>query len=75
MKVILLGVRNLDFTTQEGQVKGTQLFIAFDEDDVKGKAADKIFIKSDMQLPKLELNKPFNVFFNRKGKVEAITLD
>ena len=75
MKVILLGVRKLDFTTQDGQVKGTQLFIAFDEDDVQGKATDKIFIKSDMQLPKLEINKPFNVFFNRKGKVEAITLD
>ena len=73
MQAILLGVRKLDFTTNDGQVKGTQLFIAFDEDDVQGKATDKIFVKSDIQLPKMELNKPFQVFFNRKGKVEAIT--
>ena len=74
MQAILLGVRKLDFSTNDGQIKGTQLFIAFDSEDVTGKETDKIFVKSDIPLPKLEINKPFNVFFNRKGKVDSITL-
>ena len=74
MQAILLGVRKLDFSTNDGQIKGTQLFIAFDEDDVTGKATDRIFVKSDIPLPKLEINKPFNVYFNRKGKVDSITV-
>jgi hypothetical protein len=74
MKAILLGTRPLDFTTNDGSlIKGTQLFIAFDEDDVVGKATDKLFVKDGIDIPKLEINKPFNVYFNRKGKVEAIT--
>ena len=69
MQAILLGVRKFDFSTNDGQIKGTQLFIAFDEDDVTGKATDKIFVKSDIPLPKLEINKPFNVFLIEKEKL------
>jgi hypothetical protein len=76
MHANLLGIRILDFTGNDGKaVKGTQLFIAFQDKDVTGQATDKLFVRSDITLPKgLEVGKAIHVFFNRKGKVEAISI-
>ena len=73
MLVTLLGVRVLDFPASDGsQIKGTQLFYCHDDPDVQGKATDKVFVKSEIPMPKLELNKPLQIYFNKKGKVDSI---
>jgi len=74
MKAKLLGTRQLDFTSKDGnQIKGTNLFLAFPEDGVTGHATDKIFIRSDISLPAgMKVGGEIQVFFNRKGRVEAV---
>ena len=75
MKMTLLGYRQLDFTGNDGNaVKGTTLFVSFQENGVLGEATDKLFVRSDIAIPKLEIGKPFIVNFNRRGKVESISL-
>lgn len=75
MKMILVGSKFLDFHTQDGNhIKGTQLFVAFDEEGVEGKATDKLFIREGISLPKLAVNKRLDITFNRKGKVEAVAV-
>lgn len=76
MKVVLIGVRSLDFQADTGeQVKGTQFFIAHPETGVTGQMTDKIFVKPEIPIPKgIEVGKPFQVFFNKRGKVESIAL-
>jgi len=74
MKAKLLGTRQLDFTSKDGNhIKGINLYIAFPEDGVTGHATDKIFIKPDISLPTgIKVNSDIQIFFNRKGKVEAV---
>ena len=76
MKVNLLGYKEVDFTNENNEhIKGTNLFVAHEDDDVTGLMTDKYFIKPTIAIPKgLELNKPFNVEFNRKGKVVSVSL-
>lgn len=76
MYVNLLGSRALDFTGSDGKaVKGIQLFVSFDEDGVNGQATDKIFIKPEVELPKgIKIGNKLNLSFNRKGKVEAVSI-
>ncbi len=45
MKVELIGVRSIDFTTKEGNdISGIKLFVAYPEEDVYGNVAESRFI-------------------------------
>ncbi|MCL2190173.1 MAG: hypothetical protein FWB87_15585 [Defluviitaleaceae bacterium] len=74
MLATLQGIRTLDFTANNGErVQGTQLFVSFEEAGVTGFATDKLFVRTDVHLPdKLKPNTQIEVFFDRKGKPEAI---
>lgn len=76
MQVFLLGHRSLDFVGSDGnEVKGTQLHVAFNDDGVTGQAVDTLFVKPEIAIPKgLEVGKTFNVYFNRRGKVESLSI-
>ena len=43
MKMELVGYKSLDFESNGERVKGTQAFIAFEEEGVEGKRTDKLF--------------------------------
>ena len=53
MIVRLLGSRKLDFSSQNEQVKGTQLFYAYKSDGVDGEMCDKLFLRDGFKLPVL----------------------
>ena len=76
MKMNLLGYRQLDFVGNDGNaVKGTTLFVSFEEAGVTGLATDKLFIRPEIEIPKgVEIGKPLIINFNRRGKVESIAL-
>ena len=76
MRVTLQGFRALDFKSDNGdQVKGTQLFVSFPNDEVTGNMTEKLFIRPETQLPeKLKAGDVLDVTFNMRGKVEAVTL-
>ena len=74
MQVTLQGFRSLDFKTDNGeQVKGTQLFVSFEDETVTGKMTDKLFVRPEVRLPEsLKSGDILNLQFNMKGKVQSI---
>lgn len=74
MKHTVLGKKAVSFTAADGKViEGTTLFVAYDDDNVIGMAADKIFI-SAAKMPKgnIEVGSDIDIYFNRFGKVDSI---
>ena len=43
MKMELVGYKSLDFESNGERVKGTQAFVAFEEEGIEGKRTDKLF--------------------------------
>lgn len=74
MNMILLGYKPLDFVNdRQEQVKGTNLFLAFEEEGVSGQIVEKLFIKENLVLPELTPGMTLDVAFNRKGKPIQVT--
>lgn len=74
MIVTLMGWKHLDFSNDRGeQIKGTQTYVAFQEDGVTGQQTEKLFLKDSMELPELTPGMALDVSFNRKGKPEKVT--
>ena len=70
----IMGVRALDFLDDNGKaVKGTQLFVCFPEPGVTGHMTEKFFVRDGIQLPELKPTDTVNIYFSRKGKVEAVS--
>lgn len=73
MRVKVSGYRDLNFTTENGQVKGTQIFYSRPVDGVVGEETNKLFIRSGFPLPPdLAPGKFLDVFCDTKGRVEHI---
>lgn len=73
MRIDVLGERPLDFTSTDGtEIKGTQIFAAFAEEGVIGKACDKFFVREGLELPALAPGMVLELSFNRKGRIEAV---
>lgn len=75
MQVQLLGVQRVDFRNQSGEeINGTNLFVAFKDENVEGLRTDKFFLKTGIALPKeTKLNSTLELSFNHRGKIEAIS--
>ena len=74
MKMELVGYKSLDFESNGERVKGTQAFVAFEEEGVEGKRTDKLFFRDGFELPGLNAGMTLEVSFNRKGKPESVTI-
>ena len=74
MKAKLFGVQGIHFTNNNGEdVNGTNIFCAFQDENVEGLRTEKFFLKDGITLPKdTKLNDTIDISFNMKGKVEAI---
>jgi|BioPla2DNA2_1021312.scaffolds.fasta_scaffold390888_1 hypothetical protein len=74
MKVKILGIQKIGFTNNNGEViSGTNLFVAFPEENVDGLRTEKFWIRDGINLPKdTKLNDMLDISFDRKGKVEMI---
>lgn len=74
MKAKLVGFSQIDFQNGDGErIAGTNLFVTYPDDRVSGVKTDKFFVKDSVELPQVKLNEEINIFFNQRGKVEAIT--
>lgn len=73
MKMNLLGIKTLDFTSADKtQIKGVQLFVSFEDEGVIGQRTDKLFLKDGFTLPALKPGDVLDVTYNRHGKPESI---
>lgn len=74
MQAKLLGVMKVNFTNNQNEsVQGTNLFVAFQDENVEGLRAEKFFLKDAIALPKeTKINDVIDIVFNFKGKIEAV---
>ena len=74
MRAYARGIKQLDFTTKEGErVKGTQVFVSYPSDGVVGEIVDKIFLREGFTLPpELAPGKVIDIYCDTKGHVEHI---
>jgi hypothetical protein len=74
MQAQLVGVQRIDFTNNNGEkINGTNLFVAFVDENVEGLRTEKFFLKEGIALPKdTKLNDKIELSFNHKGKIEMI---
>lgn len=74
MRAKVLGVQPIHFTNNNGElIEGTNLYIAFPDENCKGLKTDKVFVREGIKLPKdLKLNEDVNLSFNYKAKLEEI---
>lgn len=74
MQAKLLGVMKVSFTNNQNEiVQGTNLFVAFQDENVEGLRTEKFFLKDSIALPKdTKINDVIDIVFNFKGKIEAI---
>jgi len=70
----LLGYKAIDFVDDKGNpVKGIQLYTAYGDDGVTGKACGKLFIRAGtITLPSLTVGMDLKIAYNRKGKVTSV---
>lgn len=75
MRAQLFGIMPVDFTNNSGDnVCGTNIFVGFEDENVKGLRTEKFFLKDGISLPKdTKLNDTLEISFNYRGKVEMIS--
>ena len=74
MKVKLIGVADVEFTSTDGtQIKGTSIYTNYEDPNVQGMACKKFFLKPEIKVPNdLKLGEDVQLYFNMNGKVEAV---
>lgn len=74
MQAKLIGVMDVNFTNNNGEaIHGTNIFVAFKDENVEGFRTEKFFLKNGISLPKdTKLNDTIDLSFNHKGKIEMI---
>ncbi len=74
MKVQLVGIQPINFiNNSDGKtISGTNLYCAFQDNNVEGLRTEKFFVKSEITIPEVKLNSTISIEFNFKGKIEAI---
>lgn len=79
MEYYLLGYQDLDFDTKDGKIDGISIFVAYEEENVVGKKAEKKFLSRTL-INKLKLdfenmvNKKINIYCDLKGRVMLVQL-
>ena len=75
MDAKILGTQELNFTNSSGEsVRGTNIFVAFSDENVQGVRTEKFFLRPDIKLPEgIKLNDTISISFNHKGRIEKIT--
>ena len=73
MRVKLVGVQYVNFTNNNGEtINGTNIFCAFEDENVEGLRTEKFFIKPEIKLSDCKINDTIDISFNMKGKIEMI---
>lgn len=75
MQMKLLGKMGVLFVNNAGEeIKGTNIFVAFKDENVIGLRTEKFFLKEGIDLPEeVKINDVLEISFNYKGKIESIS--
>lgn len=76
MKAKILGYSPVKFKTPDGNlIEGTTLSVGYPDEHTTGMRADRFYVKKEIEIPQVKIGEDINIFFNQRGKVEAITTD
>lgn len=75
MRAKLIGYSQVRFTTpDDGKlIEGMTLSVGYPEEHTTGMRAERFFVKKDIEIPQVKIGEDIQIFFNQRGKVEAIT--
>lgn len=74
MKSKLIGYSSVAFSTPDGKlVEGTTISVGCPDEHTTGMRAERFFVKKEIEIPQVKIGEDINIFFNQRGKVEAIT--
>lgn len=74
MTVKLIGKQTVDFTNNANErITGVTLFVAFASDGTEGLRTEKLFAKSDIEIPECKVGDMLELGFTMRGKLEKIT--
>ncbi|MCX4341755.1 MAG: hypothetical protein OSJ72_19260 [Lachnospiraceae bacterium] len=74
MKAKLIGYAPVGFTTPNGKlVEGMTISVGYSDEHTTGMRAKRFFVKKEIGIPQVKIGEDINIFFNQRGKVEAIT--
>ena len=68
----LVGVQNVSYQKNGNQITGTRLYATFKDEKISGLGTEAIWVPTTVSIPKLEPNAPFDVSYNRFGRVSGI---
>lgn len=76
MRVCVLGVQELDFTTADGtKINGKSIYCGFENRYVDGLKTNKFFIPKDMENYKdVVPNCDMELSFNYNGKIDSVSI-
>ena len=62
MQVKLVGVQHVNFTNNRGEtINGTNIFCAFNDENVEGLRTEKFFLRPEIKLPDCKLNDALDI--------------
>lgn len=74
MKAKLIGYSPVGFTTPDGKlVEGMTISVGYSYEYTTGMREERFFVKKEIEIPQVKIGEDINIFFNQRGKVEAIT--
>lgn len=77
MLIEIVGIKDVSFSNKETgeRVEGQSVFFEYEDDRTQGVATDKVFLSSLKKLvPVPSLPCSANLYFNKFGKVDSISL-
>lgn len=73
LRAQLIGIQKLNFSANGDTISGTNLFLAFPDEQVVGLKTERFFIKDNIALPKdIKANDMLEICFSYKGKIESV---
>ena len=69
----LIGIQALNFKNNLGeQVRGTNIWVAYADENVTGLKAQKFFLKDGFELPDCKPNDNLRLIFDMRGRVVSV---
>lgn len=70
----LRGRQKISFANAQGElIEGENWFVSYLDESVEGEKTEKFFVKPEVKIPAVTIGDKVNIYFNQKGRVEAIT--
>lgn len=70
----VVGIKNVDYVSKKSgrNVQGTELHVLYNDNNVAGKAVDKIYCGKNIVLKDVHIEGEIDVYYNKFGQVDFV---